>query len=242
MKRHWIVGEWVAQSNSPFHVQGFDSQARLKTRLELSRLIVRVYPTLDSVEKLQSIHFASKLLVTSNSPREAAVCELILSMGRADVQVDVRDRARMESNLIHTSIGLQHDIENITAPLAGKTLSLEQVKKLLLTPKPPASSLPLQDEDDESGTFRFGTLSSLVNRRAKAAYLALPKWAEKNSPSSLRDDTKDTQSGSKTSVGGWNVDPSKKNAAGFYDSENGKVCPLIDTFIIGGNSNRLQMA
>lgn len=226
----WIVGEWVAQSNSPFHVQGFDHQARLNTRLELSRLIVRVYPTLDSVEKLQSIHFASKLLVTSNSPREAAVCELILSMGRADVQVDVRDRARMESNLIHTSIGLQHDIENITAPLAGKTLSLEQVKKLLLTPKPPASSLPLQDEDDESGTFRFGTLSSLVNRRAKAAYLALPKWAEKNSPSSLRDDTKDTQSGNKTSVGGWNVDPSKKNAAGFYDSENGKVCPLIDTF------------
>jgi AP-3 complex subunit beta len=224
----WIVGEWVAQSNSPFRVQGFDHQARLKTRLELSRLIARVYPTLESVEKLQSIHFASKLLVTSNSPKEAAVCELILSMGRTDVQVDVRDRARMESNLIHTSIGLQYDIENITAPLGGKTLSVEQVKKLLLTPKPPASSLPLQDEDDESGTFRFGTLSSLVNRRAKAAYLSLPKWAEKNSLSSLRDDTKATQSSSKTSagVGGWNVDPSKKNAPGFYDSDNGKVSPF----------------
>jgi AP-3 complex subunit beta len=220
----WIVGEWIVQSNSTIHVQGFDHQARLKTRLELSRLIARVYPALESVEKLQSIHFASKLLVTSNSPQESAVCELILSMGRADVQVDVRDRARMESNLIHTSIGLQHDVDNITVPLTGKTLSVAQVKRLLLAPKPPTSSLPLQHEDGESGTFRFGTLSSLVNRRAKAAYLPLPKWAEKNSPSSLRDEAKVAQSGSNTSstVGGWNVDSTKKNAPGFYDSENGK--------------------
>ena len=237
----WMIGEWLAPSTHSLSVQGFDHQARLKTRLELARLIARAYPGLEPVEKLQSIHFASKLLVASASPQEAAVCELVLSMGRADVQIDVRDRARMESNLLHTSVGLQYDADNVTISVSGKTLAVDQVKKLLLSPKPPSSALPLQDDKEENGAFRFGTLSSLVNRRAKAAYLHLPKWADVNSPSSLREDAATTKlrRDDKQHDGGWNVDTTKKNASGFYDSEGGKFVP-VDLFVVQGISNVIR--
>jgi AP-3 complex subunit beta len=228
----WIMGDWLSSSSSLIAVRGFDHHARLKTRLELSRLIARAFPSLDTVEKLQSIHFASKLLIASDFPQEAAVCEFILSMARADIQADVRDRARMESNLIRLSRGLQYDTDNITAFASEKTVSIDLVKNVLLSSKPPSSSLPLQDENEENVSFRFGTLSNLVNRRAKAAYIPLPKWADTNSPSSLRDGQKaSSKSGGgginkqeAKGVGGWKVDSSKTNS-GFYESDNG-------TFII----------
>jgi AP-3 complex subunit beta len=218
----WMMGEWLAPTSTfSLTIPNFDTQTRTKTRLELVRLIARTYPVLEPAEKLQSIHFASKLLVSSASPKEAAVCEHVLSLGRAEVQHDVRDRARMESNMLHTSRGLQYDSDNLAIAVAGKTLAIEQVKKVLLTSKPPSSSLPLLDEQEKDGDlFRFGTLSSLVNRKAKAAYLPLPKWASNNSPSSLRDTNKAEKKSTEAKSDSWKVGTAKKNSSGFYDSDD----------------------
>jgi hypothetical protein len=217
-----MMGEWLAPTSTfSLTIPNFDTQTRTKTRLELVRLIARTYPVLEPAEKLQSIHFASKLLVSSASPKEAAVCEHVLSLGRAEVQHDVRDRARMESNMLHTSRGLQYDSDNLAIAVAGKTLAIEQVKKVLLTSKPPSSSLPLLDEQEKDGDlFRFGTLSSLVNRKAKAAYLPLPKWASNNSPSSLRDTNKAEKKSTEAKSDSWKVGTAKKNSSGFYDSDD----------------------
>jgi AP-3 complex subunit beta len=228
----WIVGEWLSSVGSiSFHVSGFDDQVKRKTRLELARLVARVFPVMEPVEKMHSIHLATKLLVSATSgstidPKEGAVCEMILSMGRAEVNADVRDRARFESNLINCSFGLKYDTENTTVNMGGKSLSTDKVKHIMLHPKPPTSSLPLEDEqnqdcDELSGRFRFGTLSSLVNHRAKSAYLPLPRWASANSPSSLREEKSPNAAAGKrdsSDANNWKVDTEKKTT-GFYDSD-----------------------
>lgn len=229
----WIVGEWLAPSSTfTLTIPNFDNQARNQTRLELIRLIARAYPVLEPVEKLQSIHFSSKLLVSSASPKEAALCEHVLSLGRTEVQHDVRDRARMESNMLHTSRGLQYDADNLAVAVSGKTLAVGQVQKVLLSSRPPSSSLPLLDEEEVDGdAFRFGTLSSLVGRKAKSAYLPLPKWASTNSPSSLRDEKKTEKKSNDSKSDNWKVDTNKKAASGFYESDDstdeGKIFLLL---------------
>ena len=69
---------------------------------------------------------SNKVLVSSKSgsspgaPQELALCEAILALGRLDVNTDVRDRARLESGLIHLTIGLQHDKDAMDpAPVIG---------------------------------------------------------------------------------------------------------------------------
>ena len=105
------------------------------------------------------------------------------------------------------------------------------MKKVLLSSKVPSSSLPLENENDVAS--RFATLSSLVNHRAKTAYLPLPKCAKANSPSSLRDEEKSSVSAvtnehSKRSISG-KVDAFNKSTSGFYDSD-GKWLYLISSF------------
>ena len=71
----WIVGDWLSSSINSLSIRGLDQQARQKTRLELVRLVSRAFLSMQPVEKLQSIHFASKLIITSKSPQESALCE-----------------------------------------------------------------------------------------------------------------------------------------------------------------------
>jgi hypothetical protein len=76
--------------------------------------------------------------------------------------------------------------------------TIGNINRVFLHAKPASSSLPLEDVHyrqragmgESGGTFRFGTLSSLVGHRARTAYLPLPAWAEKDSSSSLRDPSK----------------------------------------------------
>jgi hypothetical protein len=65
---------------------------------------------------------------------------------------------------------------------------------------------------ENGGTFRFGTLSSLVGHRARTAYIPLPPWASEETPSSLRDP--EAQTAPRT---GGAASAAKTNGAGFYD-------------------------
>jgi AP-3 complex subunit beta len=227
----WIVGEWIASlSKSPLLVRKLDAEAKSKMRLELIRLVAKSFPNLEPCEKTAGVHFASKLLVSAASGAdsasgESAICENVLSMGRVDVNTDARDRARCESTVIHVAIGLKHDTDAMTnLPSAGRTLTVENAKTMLLRSKPPSSSLPLEDEKEtdpsteENGPFRFGTLSSLVSHRAREAYLPLPQWAEKDSAASLRDPPSPAATPPEEVDYGWKVGTGKQVNGGFYDS------------------------
>jgi AP-3 complex subunit beta len=211
----WLVGEYLA----PLSLNGSalsgnsGSQGRSKMRLEVARVLVRCFLELDVPEKVQAIHFASKLLLSSDAmqelEQEAPLCEQLLAMGRVDSYPDVRDRARFESGVIHLTVGLKHDRDALDeAPVSLQTtkkLTLEDAKRIFLSTKPAPSYLPLEDENssrgeisdhsdrDGDGCFRFGTLSSLVGHRARSAYLPLPPWADQNSPSSLREPPEPTK-------------------------------------------------
>jgi len=198
----WILGELLAPL-SPYSptTMTLDLPNKAKVRAELMRLIARAFPDLSSAEKTQGVHCATKILLAASSEGAEEVvplCEHVLTMGRVDVDPDVRDRARHESALVQLTAGLQNDsdaLEEVPASLVPTTkriISTDDAKRILLHQNKPApSSIPLQDgyrtHSDESDGFRFGTLSSIVGHRARSAYIPLPRWAEKGSPSALRD-------------------------------------------------------
>jgi AP-3 complex subunit beta len=193
----WLVGEWISNMvTSPITLRKVDDSAKFKMRIALAHLLDQAFPDLDSLEKEQGIHFASKLLVsgesgaTLSSSSETAICEHILAMGRVDVNPDVKDRARFESAIIQATVGLKHDTDAMDdlPSIIGGSLTTFNAKKMLLVRKPAPSFLPVEDENTvDTSSFRFGTLSSLVGHQARGAYLPLPSWGEKNSPKALRD-------------------------------------------------------
>mmetsp|Transcript_15626 Transcript_15626/g.36015 ORF Transcript_15626/g.36015 Transcript_15626/m.36015 type:complete len:1375 (-) Transcript_15626:77-4201(-) len=192
----WMVGEWMSDTSS-FDISTSMQRAQdlSRVRQELLRLTDSCFPYFTLVEKEQAIHFASKIWLscvaattaTSIQP-EAVLCEHILAMGRLDVNPDVKDRARFESSLLHTSIGLKHDTSGIDERPGAVKLDLEQVKTILLAKKPASSYLPIESENIvDASSFRFGTLSSLVGHKARGHSTSLPPWAKKNSAASLRE-------------------------------------------------------
>lgn len=193
----WLIGEWLsgAQTSLGVSLRTVDEAKKSKIRLEILRLVDRAFLELDVMEKEQGIHYASKVLVygttavTPSASNEIATCEHILSMGRLDVNPDVKDRARFESSIVHATVGLKHDTECLEIlPSFGNSLNVDSAKTILLKKKPASSFLPVTDENAENTiSFRFGTLSSLVGHQARKAYVALPPWSENNSPKALRD-------------------------------------------------------
>jgi AP-3 complex subunit beta len=193
----WILGEVLATTDIDGSALKLDRNGRAKVRVEIIRLAARYFPELSIMEKEQCVHFACKLLVSKASgmtvqANEAPLCELVLSMGRVDVNPDVRDLARYESAMIHAVLGLKHDLDSIEdLPVVNSMLSMEDAKRLYLQRKCACSLLPLEDKyrshSDKGDAFRFGTLSSLVGHRARSAYIPLPVWAPKDSPDTLRD-------------------------------------------------------
>jgi Adaptin N terminal region len=200
----WIVGDWLAKSppspSASSWIHG--TMTNGKVRLELLRLVDQCFPDMVASEKEQAIHFASKTLMASAAAQslstdmsvstptpEAAICEHILSMGRIDTNPDLKDRARFESAILHTSIGLKYDTDAMDEKPGMSVLSIQKAKTILLAKSPSPSYLPTEDDMTvDMHSFRFGTLSSLVGHRARGAYLPLPPWADKDSPSILRDE------------------------------------------------------
>eukprot|EP00536_Pseudo-nitzschia_multiseries_P016389 jgi/Psemu1/221169/e_gw1.1098.11.1 len=187
----WIVGEWMTVTSS-FDTSMQGAHDISKVREELLRLIDICFPYFTLVEKEQAIHFASKIWVscvsTTTATPATVLCEHILAMGRLDVNPDVKDRARFESSLLHTSVGLKHDTSGIDERPGPVKLNLGQAKSILFSKKPTSSYLPIESESiDDATSFRFGTLSSLVGHKARGPSTSLPPWAKKNSPAALRE-------------------------------------------------------
>ena len=201
----WLVGECWSSLLEEANGSSSSSNNISQLRLEGMRLVARAYTRLDPPEKEQAIHLATKLWVYTKStttPVEVLLplCEHVLALGRLDPIPDVRDRARMESTLLHLAVGLQYDREGLEVELlsssaaTAKKLSLSDMQRIFLGRKPDASYVPWKNatndalvDGNDNHNFRFGTLSSLVGHDARGAYLPFPPWAEKNSDSSLRD-------------------------------------------------------
>jgi AP-3 complex subunit beta len=219
----WIVGEWMA--NTPLFgastwMHGSNEKARAKQ--ELLRLIDSCFPHFKSFEKEQAIHFASKIWASNTSSTmnvtsssDVAICEHILAMGRLDVNPNVKDRARFESCLLHTSSGLKYDANGIDEQPGGASLDQAQAMSIILANKPSSSYLPIEDNSSiDLTSFRFGTLSSLVGHQARGASTALPPWAKKNSPMALREPIE----AAKEQLAQNFSDPNQ--VTGFYDNDD----------------------
>jgi len=221
----WMIGEWLTANSKSLSVLKLDSVKKSDVQHELLRLIAKTFIAMDKSAKCHAIHLASKVLLTDCPNEDCAISEFILSLGRIDVIHDVRDRARFESLLIFSSKGIRLDSETLpTATQHTHKLSIDQAKSMLLDQKPTSSWLPIESEGQKQfNIFRFGTLSSMLSRKAGAAYFPLPSWAESDSPTSLRDpikpdpmpSPKDGDS-SRRKSDGWIVDEKKKTK--FYDS------------------------
>jgi AP-3 complex subunit beta len=224
----WILGEWMVSSSNSLSIFHVNKSEKKVVRTELLRLIATSFSEMDQYLKCQAVHLASKVLLSKCSPNDTSLCEFILSLGRIDVIHDVRDRSRCESMLIHMAKGIQFDAESLPAvPLNSKTVTIDDARSMLLKQRPAPSWLPIESEKDkETNALRFGTLSSMVSRKAGKAYLLLPPWAEVDSPKILRDpqmldspESKSKRSSPKTSKDEWAVNAN--TSAGFYDSDEG---------------------
>jgi len=198
----WVIGEWLTMSVSVLASWKMDEKSKKKIRMEVLRLLVKSFTGLDPQIKLQAVHLASKVLLALKSDvvsssdttkKECAISELILAMARVDVLQDVRDRARYESNILHMSIGLSNDTSSLQQlPPGAASVTVNTAKSMLLNRKPNASSLPLDSKEfgsakQEEDLFRFGTLNNILCNRSTGCASPLPKWADTDSPSDLRD-------------------------------------------------------
>jgi AP-3 complex subunit beta len=223
----WIVGEWLTNSPS-LGVTVPKSQDSSKVSYELARLVARCFLVFSPEEKEQAVHFATKLWMsnalaqrtTQPSSSQVSMCEHILSMGRLDVNPDVKDRARYESAILHSCTGLKHDADAMDELQRPGSISLENAKKILLSRKPSASYLPIDDGASiDMCSFQFGTLSSLVGHRARGAYLTLPPWADKNSPSVLREPIEPAKERLASNFA-QSSQPQLSGPSGFYADDN----------------------
>ena len=198
----WIIGEWcTTMHESITGPWALDKSHKTMLRLEVLRLLAKSFVDIDLQTKLQAVHFASKVILMLKADpslselgdKEQAICEFILSTGRVDVVQDVRDRSRYESDVLQLSVGLTFDTATLPS-IPGDVsnlLSVEKAKTMLLKRKPTASSLPLNGKEmgcaENEDLYRFGTLSSIVGYKSGGSGQPLPKWAEVDSPSSIRD-------------------------------------------------------
>jgi hypothetical protein len=193
---------------------------------EVLRLLANRFADMDQEFKCQCVHFAGKALVTKNcSTADETICEFILGLGRVDVNLNVRDRSRNISHIVHLAKGLVHDIENVAPRSVNCTLSIDDAKAMLLQQKPESSWIPLEGGDH----FRFGTLTSMVSHVTGTSYIELPPWAKVDSKSSLRDPPIEKKLQMKTkqrsimgaqTTDGWTVDVNRNMPSAFYDSED----------------------
>jgi hypothetical protein len=198
----FIVGEWLTMPLSMRSPWNITEKSRIGIRLEVLHLVAKHFTSLDPRIKLQSVHFASKVLLTlkanqisspHGSDKECAVSEFILAMARLDVSQDVRDRARYEGSILQLSVGLSYDTSALQQPPTSvSSLTLDMAKSIFLRRKPTASSLPLDSKEisgakNEVDVFRFGTLNNVICSRTVGSTNPLPAWATKDSPSTLRD-------------------------------------------------------
>lgn len=222
----WTLGEWLLNDLDSMHIPKIGKAENKLVLSEVLRLLADRFADMDQDFKCQCVHFAGKALVSKKcSTVDEIICEFILGLGRVDVNLNVRDRSRNISHIVHLTKGLVHDIENVAPRSVNCTLSIDDAKAMLLQQKPESSWIPLEGGDH----FRFGTLTSMVSHVTGTSYIELPPWAKFDSKSSLRDPPIEKKVQLKTkqrsimgtqTADGWTVDVNRNMSSTFYDSED----------------------
>ncbi|KAG8907999.1 AP-3 complex subunit beta [Tulasnella sp. 403] len=138
--------------------------------------------------KLQTLTLAAKVFaIVPNHETTRLLARYVFSLGRYDLDYDVRDRSRfLSSLLIGVSGGVYRDAgdEEQVEFHEGVILRVEQVRHVLFEGK-------TTKEEDERWSSRFntlGTVSLVVDREMPGDYLrAFPDWPDEGTDPSLRD-------------------------------------------------------
>ena len=193
----YILGELWSSSNKLLDTV-LEPTNPLNIQIVILQLLIESFTDLEVTVKLPAIHLATKLFVlhklkentldaTNNDVVELA--EALLSLARLDINQDIRDRARFESQVLQSSIGFTFHTDTLhTIATYAHDKKNYMAKSMFLNPIPPFNTTTLSNcnSNDLKDNFRFGTLSSFVHHSTQS-YHDLPPWASRNSPTTLRD-------------------------------------------------------
>ncbi|KAG5441193.1 AP-3 complex subunit beta-2 [Clonorchis sinensis] len=151
---------------------------------DVLRKMAKMFPTLESVVKLQVLNLAAKLCIVN--PRQThLLAQYVFNLARYDQNYDIRDRSRLlrallfPQSLIEVAAGDSSnklvDLGNgeaspVKEPVLGYLA--KHARKICLAAKP----APLiQSSFQDRSNFRLGSLSHLLNRH-QSRYRDLPDW------------------------------------------------------------------
>lgn len=120
---------------------------------QLLRVIAKSYNEQHPDVRLQSLSLAARVISTGT---EEKVPEFLLKLGQADVEFDIRDRARFLMALVNSKNELLH----------------KKLEEIMFQPR----TAPAWTQIDETNNFALGTFSHLFNHEV-AGYEPVPEWA-----------------------------------------------------------------
>ncbi|KIK59725.1 hypothetical protein GYMLUDRAFT_44158 [Collybiopsis luxurians FD-317 M1] len=174
----WLVGQYCASEDAIPGRAGIAEWAP-----DVLRKSTKKFALEDVSVKLQIITLAAKLLVLNPGDQTLGLLnQYVFSLGRYDLNYDVRDRARMLSALL---IGVDPNIL-VAEERGGVVLRSEQVKVVLFNGK---AGVTDSDHDEQENTT-IGSLGIVTGKFALNDAI-LPDWLEEGVESSLRDSPDD---------------------------------------------------
>ncbi|KAF8121830.1 adaptin N terminal region-domain-containing protein [Boletus edulis] len=165
----WLVGQYSAAPGASTVIEGVADWAP-----DVLRKISKSFNTEGSLVKLQALTLAAKLfLLCPTDQRLGLLCGYVLSLGRYDLNYDVRDRTRMLNALL---VGISPTMNGREMEEQSSViLRREQVIKVLFDGK--AGIIEENEETFGLHHIPIGSLS-LVTGKATLGDSVLPEWLE----------------------------------------------------------------
>ncbi|KAL4066761.1 adaptin N terminal region-domain-containing protein [Scleroderma yunnanense] len=180
----WLAGQYCPTGGESSVIDGVADWAP-----DVLRKTAKSFTTEDPLVKMQALTFAAKLLVLSPIDHNLGLlCSYVFSLGKYDMNYDIRDRTRMLTSLLSGVSGLS-SFTNGQQPedqVGGVVLRREQVKKVLFEGKSGIVDEGLHTAD----RYLIGSLS-LVTLKDLHADCVLPEWLEAGIDPALRDSDED---------------------------------------------------
>ncbi|KAI9567299.1 adaptin N terminal region-domain-containing protein [Boletus coccyginus] len=179
----WLVGQYSAAPGISTVIEGVADWAP-----DVLRKICKSFNTEAPLVKLQALTLAAKLFVLCpTDQRLSLLCHHVLSLGRYDLNYDVRDRTRMLNSLL---VGVSPAINGGgTGEQGSVILRREQVVKVLFDGK-----AGITEESEETFGHHHLPIGSLgiVTGRATLGDSILPEWLERGIDPLLRQNEEDS--------------------------------------------------
>lgn len=180
----WLAGQYCPTEGESTAIDGVADWAP-----DVLRKTAKTFNNEDPLVKLQALTFAAKLFVLSPADHTLGLlCRYVFSLGKYDMNYDVRDRTRMLTSLLSGVSGVL-SLTNDQRPeeqIGGVVLRREQIKKVLFEGKS-----GIVDEDFHTGNdYPIGSLS-LVTHKDMHGDCVLPEWLEAGIDPALRNSDED---------------------------------------------------